>query len=45
MASGIAALKKGGVAVRSLQDYHRDLSSALTSPIIEPPREASDAGA
>jgi carbamoyl-phosphate synthase large subunit len=45
MASAIAALRRRELAVRSLQDYHRDLSSTLTSPMVEPPKEASDAGA
>ena len=44
MASGIAALKKRGLTVRSLQDYHRELSTSLTAPMPEPPREAADAG-
>jgi len=44
LASGIAALKKRELAVRSLQDYHRELSSSLTSPMPEPPRDAADVG-
>ena len=45
MASGIAALKKGGLAVRSLQDYHRGISTSLTAPVSIRSREAAGAGA
>jgi len=45
MASGIAALKKGGLAVRSLQDYHRGISTSLTAPVSIGSREAAGAGA
>jgi carbamoyl-phosphate synthase large subunit len=44
MASAIAALKKGGLAVRSLQDYHRRLSASLTAPLPIRPREVANAG-
>jgi carbamoyl-phosphate synthase large subunit len=44
MASAIAALRKRELAVRSLQDHHRDLSNSLTYPMPETRRDAGDAG-